>query len=254
MKTIWILLTLSAAALVFSACAPAGGSSAALPGTKWELSSLSGASPVAGTSVTLFFGNDDKAGGDAGCNTYSGTYKVSGSSLTFGPMASTMMACDQSVMTQEQAYLKALGDTKSFEATADKLTLKDGSGNALAVFAPYKPAGLAGTWTATGINNGKQAVVSVMNGTTVTAIFGADGSLSGNGGCNTYNSTYKVDGDKITIGPVAATRMACDQAVMDQEQAYFSALGNATTYSLSKDTLELRDANGALQVDYTLQK
>jgi heat shock protein HslJ len=254
MKTIWILLALSATALVFSACAPAGGSSAALPGTKWELTSLSGATPASGTSVTLFFGNDDKAGGDAGCNNYSGTYKVSGSSLTFGPMVSTMMACQPPIMDQEQAFLKALGATKSYEATADQLTLKDGSGNVLAVFAPYKPASLAGTWQAIGINNGKQAVVSVLNGTTVTAIFGADGSLSGNGGCNSYNSTYKVDGDKITIGAVAATRMACAQDVMDQEQAYFTALANATTYSLSKNTLELRDATGALQVDYTAQK
>jgi heat shock protein HslJ len=215
---------------------------------------LNGAAPVQGTSLTLFFGSDDKVGGSAGCNTYSGTYKVSGSSLTFGPMVSTMMACEQAVMNQEQAYLKALGDTKSYAATADQLTLKDGSGNTLAVFSPYKPAGLVGKWEATGINNGKQAVVSVANGTKVTAIFGADGTLTGNGGCNDYNGTYKTDGDKITIGPIATTRMACEQAVMDQETAYLAALGNSTTFTLGKNTLELRDANGALQVDYTAQK
>ena len=252
MKTVWILLAVSTAALAFSACTPSSGSSAALPGTKWELTSLNGNAPVIGTSVTLFFGNDDMVGGNASCNTYSGSYKVSGSNLTFGPMMSTMMACEPSIMDQEQAYLKSLGDTKSYEATAEKLTLKDGSGNTLAVFAPYKPASLAGTWQAIGINNGKQAVVSVVNGTTITAIFGADGSLSGNGGCNSYNSTYKVDGDKITIGPVSSTRMACEQDVMDQEQAYFAALANSSTFTLGKGALELRSADGALQVDYTL--
>jgi len=254
MKTTWFLFTLTATALLLNACAPTGGSSTALPGTKWDLAMLNGVSPVGGTTPTLFFGNDNKAGGDASCNTYSGTYTVSGSSLTFGPVVSTMMACQQPIMDQEQAYLKALGDTKSYEASADKLTLKDGAGNALAVFTPYKAATLVGNWEAIGINNGKQAVVSVQNGTTVTAVFSSDGSLSGNGGCNTYNSTYKVDGDKITIGPVSATRMACDQAIMDQEQAYFAALPNAATYLLGKNTLELRDANGALQVDYTAQK
>jgi heat shock protein HslJ len=37
---------------------------------------------------------------------------------------------------------------------------------------------------------------------------------------------------------------------MDQETAYLKALANAATYSLGKGTLELRDASGALQVDY----
>ena len=250
MKTIWVLLAFSAGAFVLSACASPAGNMTALPGTKWELVSLSGSAPIQGTSLTLFFSTDGQAGGNAGCNTYGGSYTVKGSSLTFGSMMSTMMACEPAIMEQEQAYLKALAETKSYETTADKLTLKDGSGKELAVFAPYQPAALAGNWEAIAINNGKEAVVSVSNGTTVTAIFGADEKLSGNAGCNTYNGTYTTDGDKITIGPLATTRMACEQAVMDQEQAYLIALSKAATYTLGKDSLELRDADGALLVDY----
>jgi heat shock protein HslJ len=254
MKTLKYLIAFSAAVVLLGACTPSAGSANTLPGSKWELVTLNAAAPVQGTTLTLFFGSDDKAGSDAGCNNYSGTYKVNGSSLTFGPMVSTMMACAPAINTQEQAYLKALGDTKSYEATADRLTLKDGAGNELAVFAPYQPSALVGSWQALAINNGKQAVVSVQNGTTVTAIFGADGELTGNDGCNNYNSTYKTDGDKITIGPVITTRMACEQAVMDQETAYLNALANAATFTLGKGTLELRDANGSLLVDYTAQK
>lgn len=250
MKTIWVLLAISAAAFVLSACGSSAGNNTPLPGTKWELTSLNGAAPVKGTSLTLFFGNDDKANGNAGCNNFSGTYKVSGSSLAFSQMVSTMMACAPAVNDQEQSFLQALGDTKSFESSADKLTLKDGSGNVLAVFAPYQASSLAGSWQALAINNGKQAVVSVANGTTVTAVFGSDGTLTGNDGCNNYNSTYKTDGNKITIGAVSTTRMACEQAVMDQETAYLNALANAATYTMGKGTLELRDTSGALLVDY----
>ncbi len=250
MKTTIFLLVISISAILMSACAAPTGNTSVLPGTKWELVTLNGYAPVEGTSVTLFFGEDDMAGGDASCNTYSGKYKVTGSSLTFEQMMSTMMACEPSINDQEQAYLKALGDVKSYESSADKLTLKDASGNALAVFAPFQPASLVGEWQALAINNGKEAVVSVQTGTTVTAIFGADGKLSGNAGCNTYNSTYTTDGDKITIGPLATTRMACEQAVMDQETNYLNALAEAATYSLGKGTLELRDAGGALLVDY----
>jgi heat shock protein HslJ len=250
MKTIAFLLVISLSAILMSACATPSGNAAPLPGTKWELVTLNGTAPVEGTSVTLFFGEDDRAGGNASCNTYSGSYKVAGSNLTFEQMMSTMMACETAINEQEQAYLKVLGETKSYEVTGGNLILKDASGNALAVFAPYQPASLEGEWQAIGINNGKQAVVSVMNGTTVTAVFGADGKLSGNDGCNNYNGTYTLDGDKITIGPIATTRMACDQAVMDQETAYLNALAKASTYTLGKDSLELRDADGALLVDY----
>jgi heat shock protein HslJ len=250
MKTIWLILAISATALVLNACASPAGNAVALPGTRWELVSLGGASPVQGTLITLFFGEDDMAGGNASCNTYSGKYKVTGSSLTFEQMMSTMMACEPAINEQEQSYLKVLGETKSYKVTGGNLTLKDASGSSLAVFAPFQPASLTGEWQALAINNGKEAVVSVQNGTTVTAIFGADGKLSGNAGCNTYNGTYTTDGDKITIGPLATTRMACEQAVMDQETAYLNALANAATFNLGKDSLELRDANGALQVDY----
>jgi len=250
MKTIWVLLALSVTAVVVSACASPTGKSSALPGTKWELVTLNGAAPVEGTSVTLFFGEDNKAGGNASCNTYSGSYKVAGSNLTFEQMMSTMMACEPAINEQEQEYLKVLGETKSYEVIGGNLTLKDASGNSLAEFAPFQPASLTGEWQAIAINNGKEAVVSVLNGTTVTAVFSADGKLSGNDGCNNYNGTYTLDGDKITIGPIATTRMACEQAIMDQETAYLNALAKAATYTLGKDSLELRDVDGALLVDY----
>ncbi len=163
MKTILFLLGLTATALLLGACATPSASTITLPGTKWELVSLGGASPVQGTSITLFFGEDDMAGGNASCNTYSGKYKVTGSSLTFEQMMSTMMACEPAINEQEQSYLKALGETKSYEVTGGNLNLKDASGNALAVFAPFQPASLTGEWQALAINNGKEAVVSVQS-------------------------------------------------------------------------------------------
>lgn len=253
MKTILFLFVISTSVILMSACAPPPGNAPALPGSKWELVTLNGAAPVKGTSVTLFFGDDGQAGGNASCNTYGGSYQVAGSNLTFDQMVSTMMACEPAINEQEQAYLKALGETKSYAVTGGNLTLKDASGNSLAVFAPFQPASLTGEWQAIAINNGNQAVVSVMNGTTVTAIFGADGKLTGNDGCNNYNGSYTLDGDKITIGPIATTRMACEQAVMDQETAYLNALAKAATFTLGKDSLELRDVDGALLVDYIVQ-
>jgi heat shock protein HslJ len=44
--------------------------------------------------------------------------------------------------------------------------------------------------------------------------------------------------------------MACSDDVMAAESAYFAALENVVTYSVSAGTLTLRDADGATQVTY----
>ena len=111
--------------------------------------------------------------------------------------------------------------------------------------------GLAGTrWQATAVNNGKQAVVTLIAGTEITLKFGTDNLVSGNSGCNTYSGSYETSGDKLKVGALASTRMACatPEGVMEQEQQYLAALQNAATYEIAGDRLTIRDAGGAMQV------
>ena len=49
----------------------------------------------------------------------SGTYATDGAALTFGPMATTRMACEESLMTQETAVLEALAGVSGWEIDAD---------------------------------------------------------------------------------------------------------------------------------------
>ena len=75
-------------------------------------------------------------------------------------------------MDQESAYLKVLGEAKTYAVKGDQLTLTGGDGTQLAVY-KAQSQDLAGTsWEATAYNNGKQAVVGVLEGTTLTASFG----------------------------------------------------------------------------------
>jgi heat shock protein HslJ len=205
-----------------------------------------------GASATAVFAAGSVAG-KAGCNNYTGTYTVDGSKLTIGTLATTMMACEPPASDLETAYLANMGKVASFAASASKLTLSDAGGAALLEYAPTPKGELTGaTWTATSVNNGKGGAVTTATTSQITAEFKADGTLSGNATCNTYSGTYTVDGDKIAIGPLATTRMACATDELNaQEQEYLAALGNVATYSISGGTLELRDAGGALQVQYT---
>ncbi len=80
-----------------------------LPGTSWELVDLDGAEPVGETPPSITFNDDGTVNGSTGCNTFSGEVTIEGSEVTFGPMATTRMACaDEAVSEQEQAFLLAL--------------------------------------------------------------------------------------------------------------------------------------------------
>ena len=65
-----------------------------------------------------------------------------------------------------------------------------------------------------------------------------------------------TQGDRITIGPAAATRKFCaePEGIMDQEQQFFAALERARTYTLTPGKLELRDEDGSLQVSFRSAK
>jgi heat shock protein HslJ len=159
-----------------------------------------------------------------------------------------MMMCEQAVMDQESAYLQALGEAKTFTVNGDQLTLAGADKTSLVIYNAQSQDLTGTSWEATGYNNGKQAVVGVLAGTALTADFGKDGNLSGNSGCNTYNGGYKVNGDQITIGPLASSMMACEEpaGVMEQEAQYLAALQSAATYQIEGSVLQLRTKDDAL--------
>ena len=57
-------------------------------------------------------------------------------------------------------------------------------------------------------------------GVSVTAFFSGDGSLSGNGGCNSYNTSYTVNGQAITIQMPLASGALCGDPADSVEQVY----------------------------------
>lgn len=243
------------AALLFAVALTACGSdsgSADLTDTDWTLETINGAAALDDAAATMHLADNDELSGSASCNRYVGTWETGDDdalTLTPGPM--TLMACDPPIMAQEQAFIAAMTGTASFDLDGDELTLRNDAGDDLAVLHELEPAELVGTnWQVAYYNTGSQAVVSVLDGTSMTAVFGDDDSLSGNAGCNTYNTSFETDDDSITIQPAATTRIACDQPIMDQEFAYLQALTQAATFELGEDTLTLHAADGALLVSY----
>jgi heat shock protein HslJ len=63
-----------------------------------------------------------------------------------------------------------------------------------------------------------------------TLAFPEAGKVAGNGSCNRFFGPAKISGDTIRLGPLASSRMACPEAVMNQESKYLDALQAAERF------------------------
>jgi heat shock protein HslJ len=66
-----------------------------------------------------------------------------------------------------------------------------------------------------------------------------EGIASGFGGCNSFTGGYELDDDSITIGPLAATLMACEDDKSAAEAAYVPALEAADSWAIEDGELIL---------------
>ena len=253
MRRLVIGFAIVAFGLVTAACSSTstGGSGGTLDGTAWTLKTYD----VGGTATAVPSGMvidakfaGGKVSGFAGCNVYTASATISGATLKIGPAATTSMACDTAISAVETAYLANLAKAATFTATSEALTIFGSDGKQLLAYAAASKNPLEGDWNVTGYNTGTQAVTSPIAGTTLTATFTAAGEVGGNAGCNSYSGPYKLDGSSLTVGPLATTMKACDQAIMDQETQFLAALQTPTTVETTGATVTLRDASGATQV------
>src|SRR4030065_2548249 len=96
--------------LIIAACTSlqTSGGELAIP-SRWKLVSFAKTgveTPVVQDStITMEFAEKGQIGGTGGCNSYGGEYEVQGKTLTIKVISSTLMACtDDQVMDQENPY------------------------------------------------------------------------------------------------------------------------------------------------------
>lgn len=231
-----------------------------LNGTEWTLTDYvpngTALKPLNGTTVTMVFSNAGQITGSAGCNHYFAGYEMNGTAVTLGEAGSTAMYCTgPGVMDQESTYLALLGRAASVEAENTSLRFADAKGSTILSFArivPPAPAPLAGTnWTLDSFSTA-DSVSSVIAGSSITAVFDKDGSVSGSAGCNHYFASYTTTGTAMSVGPAGSTKMYCTgPGVMNQESTYLTSLGRVASFSITGNRLVLTDAKGTMLLSFT---
>jgi heat shock protein HslJ len=229
--------------------APAAASEAAtsIEGPIWRLTDLRGLDPIVLRDATRPVTASFKAGrisGFSGCNQFFGSYTFDRDRVAIGPLAGSMMACEEPSMAVENAVHAALAGTFRYALADHRLTLLSGTEPILTFQAEPAPTLGGVTWKITGFNNGRHAVVSPLLGTTLAVAF-KGGWVEGFAGCNTFRATYTAEADRIVIGPAAVTRMTCGgDGVMQQEREFLSALESTTTWGFSGKLLDMHRADG----------
>lgn len=111
------------------------GEAASLNGTAWRLDDLGGAGVINDAEATLEFFEQGGVGGKGSCNRFTGTVEISGESIRFGRLGSTMMACAEAVGAQERRYLAALENAERYRVEGSTLLLYGRGSDPLSKFA-----------------------------------------------------------------------------------------------------------------------
>lgn len=231
----------------------------ALEGPRWAATGIANGtgelvSVLGGTDVYAEFGGR-RVAGSSGVNNYSAAYRTTAEDgIEITAPTSTLMAGPAPLMDQERQYLAQLEAASRYRVSSTTLELLDEDGEVLVRYEAATPSALERTlWLCTGYNNGKEAVVSPIAESRITAQFREDGTVGGSSGVNTYSTSYSTSGRGAIVvdSEITTTKLAGPEELMVQEAAYLAALPRAGFYRLSGDTLELREsADGPLIATY----
>lgn len=199
------------------------------------------------TEITALF-DSGRVSGNGGCNNYAGSYVTQGNNINISGVISTLMFCMDNISNQELDYFLNLQNASSYNISGNLLRMMDANGTIILTYSVAQPLPLTGTnWSMLNYNNGREALVSALTGTEVTALFSVDGNLTGMAGCNDYSAGYQANGSNIKIGPIATTRKYCPapEGIMQQESEYLAALESAASYRIDRQQLWLFFANNS---------
>jgi len=86
-----------------------------LTGLEWIVETIGGVPVVEKSKATILFLEEGRVAGNASCNRFTGSFRLTGEGLSFGQMANTMMACEEPLNSQEIRFLELLRKAQRFE-------------------------------------------------------------------------------------------------------------------------------------------
>lgn len=241
------LLAATLAACSGGAAGPGAGGDlpAALDGRTFLSTEVVGRELVPGSRIALTF-DGETIGASAGCNSIGGAYRIEDGRLVADQLMTTEMACEPALMDQDLwvsgllagSLIGLAGDELTLQQEGIRVTLTDRE-----VADPDRP--IEGTrWVLDGILT-EQAASSVPAGV-VAALTFSGGNVQVEAGCNGGSGSARIGDGTIAFGPLATTRMMCDEPRMEVEAAILGLLQGDVAFEIEAATLTLTSGSDGL--------
>jgi heat shock protein HslJ len=204
----------------------------ALTDAGWRLASYGETELARTIGMTAIFGTDGSLTGSAGCNSFTGTYRVDGGSLVIEEVAtSSERMCSPEVMGNEAAYLDAMRAVASYKIPENRLRLiaADGlellfEGSASTEGGPSESQVLADAIGGAVWRLVEASGTDVRALAPITLVLLDDGTVSGVSGCDLYDAAWAVEGDALRFLDATVGGRECAEDVMALQQSYLTVL------------------------------
>jgi heat shock protein HslJ len=202
---------------------------------------------VAGTRIRLSFDEEGRRiGVNAGCNHMGGEARVENGRLVASEMAMTAMGCDGGRSEQDDWLAKFLTGAPTASSTGSELVLTNNTTEIRlldrTVADPDRPL-IATRWIVETIVD-RDTASSIPQGAVAQLLVNADGTFTGNTGCNHMGGTAAITSVALRFSGVFTTKMACEPDRMRLEQAVLGVLEGDVSYEIESDLLRLRHTSG----------
>lgn len=218
---------------------------AQLQGNEYELKSASQIEIPEGVTMKMTFLATNLAI-TGGCNDMTGGWGITAGNLLLVPaLGQTQKACDEALMNFDSAVAQIVSSQPVVTIDGDQMSLdKDGAtlSFTLAAGGGDQAVPLEGTeWKVTGTLD-ETTLPEVVQPATLKF---NSGTLEVFAGCNTGSGSYTATESDIEFGPIAITKMACDDAANTLEQTVLSVLTGTQSYVIEGNTLTITADDGS---------
>ncbi|GAA5194847.1 META domain-containing protein [Ferrimonas gelatinilytica] len=226
-------------ALGLTGCSLTGESAPSPYEGQWIVSSVNGETFIGPPTTPYLTIESGQLSADLGCNRFSGSWPEPGE--PFGPVISTRKGCPEPLASAEQALTSALASANGYRIHYDRLQILAGErvvleGYRAAPLSQWLP--LSGEYSLTYLK-GVERIHDLFGGRPPYLELTLDrAKAEGNSGCNQYFAEPVAAGQALSLTPAGMTLMACQPALMEQEQALMRHFAEANRTLLEGERLQ----------------
>ena len=240
-----IFAAMATAGVIITGCATNKTATQSITG-RWIISNAYGVSTEGGMETAyIAFGDSGKVSGSASINHFFGSYSQDGENVKLSNIGLTQMMGAH--IEIENAVVKALNNMSTISVNGDSAVVKDAKGET--VMTMTREAEAQPKEVSAASIEGEWLIVSALGKTTENAADTAfleftNGKVSGCTGANTLNGNYNANGNALSFGEIATSRMGAGP-YRETEQAVLKALETAATVTIDGDKASVADSTGA---------